>query len=148
MQLQEECPAALTVVPGIQRVNSVRVVSSETDLLRDLRFVPNQNSAEGYAQLAAAAGLDEESNWFGFAARVKTPVPSGVPTHLLIDVTLEKGVSATQLVQNLQQKGIMATGSGDPDGTPNGHHFTFRRLSEGGIFLNFIDTQRNIRKED
>jgi hypothetical protein len=135
MDVAYDCSVAFSPVPGIVSVDNVSLVEDVTG--RQLPFYSWSPSAAASTQFSdlttnLASMSTAPSDWQGFFSEVPGS-PGGIVHSFILEVTLEDGITAKQLTENLREFGVLANGSANPDGQLNYGHYHLRVLGNGPI---------------
>jgi hypothetical protein len=110
------CAAGLNSIPGIAKVESVKVVHSETGRTIDgFGFAPNAVTSEAYRAEAELVG-STDSRWSGFLGSANREVPQGTPIKYVFEVKLERGVTLNTFAASLREQGVFGAGSANSRG--------------------------------
>lgn len=151
LQPTNSCVVAISPVPGLGRVNSVKNADSRTGKpFAEVSFIRADAPGRAIVPIARERGFSPVSGapWHGFVSRIVGEVPSGVPNHFVIDVTLEEGTDLAAFVQALEAQGIFATGPALSGGTPDEGHQYFRRIGRSEIMVLFPADRGGKRSPD
>jgi hypothetical protein len=123
------CADALAAVPGLRTVDSAIVLNTETGRpLSESRYTRNKLTGPDFAAQASSEGLGDNTRYFGFASKIRRPVPDGTPLTYVFEVTMKPGVSAADLARSLTTFGVLGTAKANSDGTLSPGHIHLRQL--------------------
>ncbi len=112
----DTCSVGLNAVTGLQTVNSVKVVHSETGQVFDqFNFAPNFRTAEAYSREGELSGMTD-GRWLGFLAQASREIPLGTPLKYVFDVSLKAGTKLERFGDALRTEGAFGAGSADERG--------------------------------
>jgi hypothetical protein len=146
MDVTYSCAVAFAPVPGVERVNRVSLVEESTGWrLPFYSWAPNATANEQFSELTSdlAAMSTVPSDWQGFFSVVRGGSPGGIIHSFVLELTLEKGVTAEELMQNLRDFGVLANGSASPDGRLDFGHYHLRVLGNGTMSQGIVRRERS-----
>lgn len=129
------CTTALGHVPGLERVNTLRVFDSLSgQLLREVSFDRNEATGASFAAEAPALGFTAD-RWLGFFGQVYGDVESGRLLTFVLEARLARGANLGTLAEQLRNGGLIGTAAAYRDGTVNSQHLHFRALGDTEISI-------------
>jgi hypothetical protein len=143
-----QCSVAFAPVPGVARVNRVSLVEDVTGWsLPFYSWAPSAAANRQFSDLTSnlASMSTAPSEWQGFFSVVRGGSPGGIVHSFVLELTLEDGVTAEELTNNLREFGILANGSARPDGRLDFGHYHLRVLGDGTMSQTVIRNERSVR---
>jgi hypothetical protein len=141
-----ECAVAFAPVPGVARVDHVSLVEEATGWNLPFYSWTSSSAANGqFSDLTRdlASMPTVPSEWQGFFSVVQGGSPGGILHSFVLELTLEEGVTAEELMHNLQEFGILANGSARPDGQLDFGHYHLRVLRDGTMSRAMVRKERS-----
>lgn len=145
MDVTYACSVAFAPVPGVARVDRVSLVEEATGWkLPFYSWAPSSAANQQFSDLTSnlASMSTVPSGWQGFFSVVRGGSPGGIIHSFVLELTLEEGVTAEELMANLREFGILANGSARMDGQLDFGHYHLRVLRDGTM-----SSRANVRKE-